>query len=189
MKLAPENTDRFPDKIQMQASARIILLALISFLLGVVATTFWFRHNAENPGLPVSPQPSAAQPAPAATTVNTQTTTHPSVANQPPINPEAVAEVKRAIPNYASLSVEDGTKILRQAAMKQFTAAAKETDLQVRQAQEQLSQAENGQSADQQQAAMKHLQQTQAAGSAKLQQISMQLQAQIAALKSLKHAE
>jgi len=84
------------------------------------------------------------------------------------------------------MSLEDGTKILREAALQQFTAAAKEMDTQVKQAQQQLAQAENGQSAVEQQAAMKHVQETQAEQTEKLQLIAARLQSQIAALKQLK---
>lgn len=94
-------------------------------------------------------------------------------------------DVKRALPNYASLTVEQGTEILREAALKEYAAAVQELQNQVGQAQAELSQAQSKSPADQQ-AAMKHLQQVQAEQSQKLQQIAGQLQTQIAALKQLK---
>jgi cytoskeletal protein RodZ len=174
-----------------RASIRIILLALVSFLLGVAATAFWFhlaaKRNAENQGSQTSAQPSAQQSA--MPEVNAQSPAQSSIEIPPPVDPAAVAEVKSAIPNFASVSEEDGTRILRQAALNEFAAAAKEMDVQIKEAQQQLSEAENGQSATEQQAAMKHLQQTQTAQAEKLQQIAARLQAQIAALRKLKNEE
>jgi hypothetical protein len=187
MKLASSNQDRFTKKPRAgeRASLRIVLLALVSFILGVTATAFWFhlaaKRNAENPGFPADSQPAA----PAA---NAPAPAPPAVANPPPGNPAAIEAVKRAIPSLASVSLEDGEKILRAAALKEFTAAATEMNVQVAAAQQQIVQAESSQSAAEQQAAMKHLQQIQAAATEKLQQIAAQLQAQIAALKQLKAA-
>jgi hypothetical protein len=187
MKLASANRTHFTNKPQPRewASIRIIMLALVSFFLGVTATAFWFhlaaKRNAENPGFQANSQPPASQPA--APAANAQSPT------QPPINPDAIEEVKQAIPNFASVSVEDGENILRAAALKEFSAAAKEMDVQVKEAQQQLLQAENGQSAAEQQAAMKNVQQIQAAATEKLQQIAARLHAQIAALKSLQNQQ
>ena len=100
-----------------------------------------------------------------------------------------IEAVKRAVPNYASVSLADGTQVLRAAALKQFAVVAKEMDVRVRQAEERLSEAENGQIAAEQQAALTNLRQTQAEQTGKLQEITSQLQAQIAALKQLKNAQ
>ena len=105
-----------------------------------------------------------------------------------PVARAAVEDVKRALPNYASLSVDQGTEILREAALKKYAAAAQELQSQVTEAQEELKQAQSQSPADQQ-AAMTHLQQVQAEQSQKLQQIAGQLQTQIAALKQLKNAK
>ena len=105
-----------------------------------------------------------------------------------PVSPAAIEDVKRVLPNYASLSVDQGTEILRQAALKKYAAAAQELQSQVARAQAELSQAEGISPADQQ-AAMKHLQQVQAEQSQKLQQIGGELQTQITALKQLKSAQ
>jgi hypothetical protein len=171
-----------------QAQVRIIMLALVCFLLGVGVTALWFhltaRSGAEISSSPTGVEPDAGQPAEPAVPANPPA--RPFVASHPPVDAAAIEEVKQAIPNFASVSLADGTQILREAALKQFATAAKEMDVQVKQAQEQLVQAQNGQSAAEQQAAMKHLQQTQAEQTEKLQQIAAQLQTQIAALKQLK---
>jgi cytoskeletal protein RodZ len=173
-----------------RASIRIILLALVSFLLGVAATALWFhlaaKRNVENPDLQTSSQPSAGQPV--EPMVNAPSPAQHAVANPPPADPTVIEEVKRAVPDIAFVSVEEGTRILREAAFKEFASAAKEMDVQVQQAQQQLVQAENGQSEAKQQAAMKNLQQAQTAQAEKLQQIAARLQAQIAALEQLKAA-
>ena len=193
MKLASANRVGFAKKPhpRERASARIVLLAAVSFLLGVAATALWFhlaaKRNAGMPGFPTNRQPSAEQPAAAA--ANAPAAAHPGMSNPPPINPAAIEEVKRAIPNFASVSVEDGENILRTAALKEFEAAAKESDVQIKAAQQQLLQVENGQSAAEQQAAIKRVQKTQAEAAEKLQQVAARLQAQIAALKSLKNSE
>ncbi len=169
-----------------RAFIRTVVLVLVSFGLGISATVVWFHlagnHNAENPNLQTAGQPAA----PAA---NAQSPAQPAVANQPPISPAAIEEVKQAVPNFASVSVEDGEKILRTAALKEFSAAAKEMDDQVKKAQQQLLQSESGLSAEEQQAAMKQVQQTQTAAAEKLKQVSARLDAQIAALKSLKNPQ
>jgi hypothetical protein len=173
------------------AQVRIVILALISFLLGVAATAFWFHlasnRNAENSSSQMSGQqndePSAVP------VVNANPPKRQFVSSPLPVDPAAIEEVKQAIPNFASVSLADGTQILREAALKQFAAAAKERDIQFKKAQEQLIQAENDQSVADQQAAMKHLQEVQVDQSQKLQHIAGQLQIQIAALQQLKNAK
>jgi soluble cytochrome b562 len=159
---------------------------LVSFLLGVAATACWFHfapiHTAENLPQPIDQQnnPQPTQPV---------TVANPSAqkfVEQPvPVAPSAVEDVKLALPNYASLSVEQGTEILREAALKKYADAAAELQSQVTRAQEELKEAQNKSPADQQ-AAMKHLQEVQTDQSQKLAQIGGELQTQIAALKQLK---
>lgn len=106
--------------------------------------------------------------------------------NNPPVNAGAIDDVKRALPNFASVSVEEGTRILQAAALKDFKAAADEIEVQVKEAQERLSQARNGGSEAEQQAALKHLEQVQTQQAEKIQQIAARAQAQIDALRQLK---
>ena len=56
-----------------------------------------------------------------------------------PVPQSAIDDVKRALPNYASLSIDQGTEILRQAALKKYAAAAQELQSQITQAQEELT--------------------------------------------------
>jgi hypothetical protein len=178
-----------------QAQVRIVILVLVSFLLGVAATTAWFRFalkpNAENsnsqvsnPEIPVSQ--TGGESAAMQNAAQSSNTIRAAQLFTPAVNAAAIAEVKEAIPNYSFVSESDGERILRQAALKQLTTTAQEMDAQVRQAEQELVQAENGQPAAAQQAAMKHMQQTQAEQTEKLQQIAAHVQIQIAALKQLK---
>ena len=192
LELASTHTVGFPRKPATggQAQVRVILLALVCFLLGGGVTAFWFHltasSNAAISSSPTGGEPDTEQSAGPANLANPPA--RPFVASHPPVDAATIEAVKQAIPNYASASLEAGVQVLRVAALKQFSAAANEMDAQVKQAQEQLVQAENGQAAAGQQAAMKHLQQTQAEQAEKLQQIAAQLQTQIAALKQLKGA-
>jgi hypothetical protein len=98
----------------------------------------------------------------------------------------AIEEVKRIAPNYSSVSLEEGTRILREAALKDFAAAADQADIQVKEAQQRVRQAENGGSQTEQQAALKNLQQVQLDQAEKLKAIAARHQAQLAALQQLK---
>jgi hypothetical protein len=172
------------------AQARIIMLALVSFLLGVAATAAWFHfapnRNAQNSSSPAPDQSNNEQPA--GTVASANSPAQPFVPSHPPVDAATIEAVKVAVPNYASVSLADGTQVLRAAALKRFAVVAKEMDVRVRQAEERLSEAENGQIAAEQQAALTNLRQTQAEQTGKLQEITSQLQAQIAALQQLKNA-
>lgn len=99
---------------------------------------------------------------------------------------EALQEVARAIPDVASVSLEDGTRMLRESAMEQVKAAVSEMQTQVAAAQQKLAATQNGKSEADQQAALKQLQQIQGEQTEKFRQITQRLQDQIAALKQLK---
>lgn len=99
---------------------------------------------------------------------------------------EATEQVMRAIPNLASVSVEEGTQILQSASMKEFKAAIDDMASQISAAQQQFTQAQQGGSEADQQAARKRLQQLQAEQAEKIKQIAARLDAQLNALKQLK---
>ena len=189
------NTERRAE----EASIRVILLALISFFLGVAITAFWFHNqSSNNPPMAASTQPSAVSStnqmaeisaSPALPTVNPAPpapSTPPPVVSQPQIDPATIAEVKEAITNFDTVSEQDGENILRAKALQDFSAAAAQMDAEIKAAQQQLLDAQNGKSAVDPQAAMKHVQDTQLAASEKLKDITAHLQAEIAALRSLK---
>ena len=109
----------------------------------------------------------------------------------PPAEPSpseiaAEKEVQRSLPNLASLSVEEGTRILRTAALEEFKVAATEMQAQVEAAQERFSQMQNGPSEIERQAAREQLKRLQAAQAERLKAIAVRLEAQTAALARLK---
>lgn len=112
----------------------------------------------------------------------------PRPLSTPAVTPAVTEEVKRAVPNFASISLDDGTRILREASLKDYTAAAKEMADKVQEAQKEFSQAQNGESATDQQNAMQRLQQVQSEQLEKLKQIAAHSTAQIEALRKLKTA-
>lgn len=99
---------------------------------------------------------------------------------------EAAAQVRNSITNLDSVSVEEGRGLLREAALKEFRAAAAEMQAQVQEAQKRLSEAQVGKSEAEQQAAMRELQEIQTRQGQKLKDISARFQAQTTALEQLK---
>lgn len=97
-----------------------------------------------------------------------------------------VDAVKQAIPNLATVSLEEGTRLLREAALKEFRAAATDSQAQVQEAQQRLARAQSGGSDAEKQDAMKHLQEVQTAQAEKIKEIAARSQAQVDALRQLK---
>lgn len=100
-----------------------------------------------------------------------------------PLSPAVTEQVKSTITNFASVSVQEGAQVLRESALKEFMAATKEMEAQLKQAQERVTQAK---SEEEQQAARKNLLQVQAEQTAKLQEIAARSSAQMDALQQLK---
>ena len=97
-----------------------------------------------------------------------------------------VEEVKQKVPNYQDISLEDGSRILRELSMKEFGASVSEAQTKVQEAQKRLQDAKNSGSTREQEAALKQLQELQNAQSQKLQDIAIKSHQQIEALKQLK---
>jgi ABC-type uncharacterized transport system involved in gliding motility auxiliary subunit len=102
------------------------------------------------------------------------------------IDAATIEEVKRTFPDLQSVSVEEGSQKLHDAAINDMKAAVTEMDAKIKEAEQRLTQAQNGGSDADKQAAIKDLQQIQAAQTEKLKQISARAAAQIEALKQLK---
>ncbi|MBC8095514.1 MAG: Gldg family protein [Akkermansiaceae bacterium] len=98
-------------------------------------------------------------------------------------------QVKQLFPNLETLSLEDGKRRLRESALKEFTAAAQEMEVQIKDARQRLGTAQASQSEAQQKAAAQELQQLQTAQSEKLKEIAARSLAQVEALESLKQAK
>ena len=103
-----------------------------------------------------------------------------------PVSPEVTNEIVRLIPNVNGTSLEDGTRILRGAAVNKIIEAGAEMEKQIQAAQQQLADAQTGQSEAEQQAAMKHLQQVQLDQAEKIKAIAARLQAQLAVFGQMK---
>jgi len=110
----------------------------------------------------------------------------PRLANTPPATLAATEEVKRALPNFGSVSMEEGTRILRGAALEDFKATVAAMEIHVAEAQQNLSRAQSGGSEAEQQAAIKQLRQLQSEQTDKLKQIAARSAAQVEALRQLK---
>jgi ABC-type uncharacterized transport system involved in gliding motility auxiliary subunit len=107
-------------------------------------------------------------------------------ASQSPAAATALEEVERVIPDPASVSLEEGTRLLREAVLKKFRTAAEEMQAQVHEAEQRIIRAQQSGSAAQEQAALQQLKQVQAEQAEKLQRIASSLEPQIAALQRLK---
>ena len=110
----------------------------------------------------------------------------PRAANTPPADVAATDEVKQAIPYLASVSMEEGTRILREVALRDFKETVAAMEVQVAAAQDSLSLARNAGSGAEQQAAAKQLQEIQAEQTEKLRQIAARSAARVEALRQLK---
>ena len=102
------------------------------------------------------------------------------------ISPAVTEEVKRSLPKWDTVSIEEGTKILRNASLAEFKAALDQSQAQLQQAEQQLIKAQNSGSEAEQQVAMGRLQQLQSEQTEKLKQISMNAEAQIRAFQQLR---
>ena len=156
-----------------QAHARTVVLGLACFLAGLAAGALWVER-----GVSRRAEQAAAQAGPQAL----------PLAVAPPTDGLALEEVRRAIPNLDSVSLEAGTRLLREAAVSEFGRAAQEMEARLRQARQNLLQAQSNHAEAQEQAALKQLQQVQAEQADKLKQIAARSQAQIQALTRLKAA-
>lgn len=105
----------------------------------------------------------------------------PRAANTPPADSTATDEVKQAIPNFASVSMQEGTRMLREAALKDFKETVASMEAQVA-----AARAREGGSEAEQQAAAQQIQEIQAGQTEKLRQIAARSAARVEALRQLK---
>lgn len=107
----------------------------------------------------------------------------------PPLADAAVIEdVKRRIPNYASVSLDEGSRILRESALKELQAALSQGVVQLKEAEQRLAQLAETKSEAERQAALQELQRLQAEQAAKLRDITTRSSAQIEALRQIKES-
>jgi hypothetical protein len=104
----------------------------------------------------------------------------------PAVDATAAEQVRALVPNAENVSVQEGNRMLREEALKEFRAAAEGLHRDVQNAQEAYTQAQARESDSEKQAALKRLQEAQAAETEKLKEITARLQAQLTALEQLK---
>ena len=112
----------------------------------------------------------------------------PVVAANLPADPTIVAEVKRQIPNFASVSLEEGAQTLRQAALKEFQAALSQMESKVKEAEQRVAQMDEAKSEAGRQAALKELQALQAEQVVKLREYTSRSSEQVEALRQMKES-
>lgn len=103
-----------------------------------------------------------------------------------PIDPAVTEEVLRTIPDLESRSFDEASKVLREAALAEFTAQANEMQGKVGEAQRHVLEAQQKNSERDHQAAVQELQRIQAEQTEKLKAITARLQSRIQALGQLK---
>ena len=101
-------------------------------------------------------------------------------------NTSAVQAVKALFPNLAAVSVEEGTRLLRSSSLKELQEAIRQMDLKVKEAEQQLVDAQTGKSAAEQQAALKRLQEVHTERMQQLKEVAAKAQAQMQAFQRLK---
>jgi ABC-type uncharacterized transport system len=112
----------------------------------------------------------------------------PQAQPAPKADVASLEAVKRAIPNLDSVSVEDGSRLLRVSALAEFQRTGQEMQAKVKQAEERFLQAQDDQSKEEQEAALKHLRQFQREQTKRLEEIALNAKAQQEALQQLKGA-
>ncbi len=105
-----------------------------------------------------------------------------------PVDGATLDAVRQAIPNLGSVSVEEGSRTLRGAALARLAQASQDIQARVKQAQDHYLQAQNSPSEADKDAALKELQQVQQEQARKLTEIALEARAQQGALQQLKAA-
>jgi hypothetical protein len=110
----------------------------------------------------------------------------PRAQSAPKADAASLEAVKRAIPNLEAVSVEEGSRQLRTAALTDYKKTAQELQTRIEEAEQHFLQAQNSGSASDQEAALKDLQQAKKDQTDKLREIVLASKAQVEALQQLK---
>jgi len=181
-----------PPRNRGQAGVRTVLVAALCLALGLVLGGFWgsrrARPSAANTAVTAAqqevetpsagPDPRSVSPAALA----------PAPAGAATVDPAILAEVKRQLPNFASVSLEEGTRRLRETAVNDFKAAMGEMQRGLEEAQQRVARASEGTAGAEREAALRELQRLQSEQAAKLREITTRSSAQIEALRQLKQS-
>jgi len=154
-------------------SARVVVLAVASFVAGLSVSALWFSRQA--------PAQAILQPAPPVS-VERPVVQAPSAHV---VDPATIESVKRALPNLDKTTEEIGTVILRKAGVVEFEKAAHAFREEGKKVEEELSKLPE----NQQKLRAKRLLDMQTEQAAKLKQIAANSKAQIEAFQELKAAQ
>ena len=169
------------------AGIRTLLVAALCLVTGFGLGGLWYSRHTQRSAVNTekeTPREDAGRP-PAGTTAVLQSVQAPA---QNKLDPAIIAEVKRRIPNFGSVSLEEGSQILRDAALKDLQTALSQMEGQVRDAERRVAQMEETKAETEKQAALKELQRLQAGQVAKLREFTTRSSAQIEALRQLKES-
>ncbi len=100
----------------------------------------------------------------------------------------ALQEVKALIPDPNAVTLQEGTRLLRESALKEFQTVVKEGEARIKVAQQKLADAQASGSRSDQDAARKELLQVQAQQMEKLKDLAAKSQAQVDAFERLRSA-
>jgi len=170
-----------------QAGIRTLLVAALCLFIGFGLGGLWHSRRTQRNAVNTeaeTPREDAGRLS-AGTTAVLQSVQAP-VQIKP--DPAIVAEVKRQIPDFASVSLEEGSQILREAAVKDLQAALNQSVGQLKEAEQRVARMEAAKSETEKQAALKDLQRLQAEQAAKLREFTTRSSAQIEALRQMKES-
>ena len=162
---------------------RTVIVAVLCLGIGFGLGGLWHsRHGQRGGGNTEGANPAVANTE--AQALATPATVSPGAAAPP--DPAIVAEVKRQIPNFASVPLEEGSQMLRVAALKDLQAALSQMEPQLKEAEQRVARMDETKSETEKQAALQELQRLQAKQAAKLREVTTRSTAQIEALRQLK---
>jgi len=168
-----------------QTGIRTLLVAALCLFIGFGLGGLWHSRRTQRSTVNTETRSEDAGRLSAGTTAVLQSVQVP-VQIKP--DPAIVAEVKRQIPDVTSVSLEAGSQILREAALKNLQAALNQTLGQLKEAEQRVARMEEAKSETEKQAALKDLQRLQAEQAAKLREFTTRSSAQIEALRQLKES-
>lgn len=179
----PEVDPGEPRWNRAQAGIRTLLVGVLCLLIGLGLGALWQSRRGQQSA--VNTEGEAPGRNVGTLTVGTTAVLQRSETS---VDAAIIEEVKRQIPNFVSVSMEEGSQILRQAALKDLQAALSQMEGQRKEAEQRVAQLEESKSETEKQAALKELQRLQADQAAKLREFTTQSSAQIEALRQLKES-
>ena len=168
-----------------QAGIRTLVVAALCLFIGFGLGGLWHSGRTQRSAVNTETPREETERLSAGTTAMLQSA-QTSVQSKP--DPAIFAEVKRRIPNFASVTLEEGSKILREAAVKDLQAALNQMAGQLKETEQRVARLEESKSETEKQAALKDLQRLQAEQAATLREFTTRSSEQIEALRQLKQS-